>query len=115
MKGYSLSAANRENTAGLKEREMESDHLSVRVCAGVRAESEVALMNESETKRGNAHRFSPFLSGSLITVRVSECFHRGGRPRGAEPMNWKTPFSERAQVTAETFVPRMTHAPHRSV
>lgn len=46
------------------------------VCAGVRAKSEVALMNESETKRGNAHRLlSLSLQLPLISVRVSKQSH----------------------------------------
>lgn len=94
----------------VSKREMESDHLSVCVCAGVRAKSEVALMNESETKRGNAHRFSPFLSGSLITVRVSECFHRHSLaamwqrvPTWGGTDELEDPITEGTQMTAVTL------------
>jgi len=44
-----------------------------RLC-GRRAKSNVALVNESEPKRGNAHRLLSFsLELSPISVRVSEC------------------------------------------
>lgn len=86
MKCYSLSAANTRRVS-----QRESVHLEC-ICAGVRAESEVALMNESETKRGKCPQTS--LQLSLISVRVSECLHhrslvakqrwRRRRPHGAD-------------------------------
>lgn len=50
------------------------------VCAGVIAKSKVVLMNESETKRGNAHSlltFSLSLRLFLISVRVSKRYPHG--------------------------------------
>lgn len=88
-----LSTVNRENTVSLKERNGErSFRVYGCMCAGVRAKSEVALMNESETKRGNAHRLlSLSLQLPLISVRVSKRSHLRGlvaklrrRPHGAD-------------------------------
>lgn len=103
MECYSLSVANRENTVSLKERNREwSFRVYQCVCAGVTAESKVALMNESETKRGNAHRLlsvSPFrLQLCLISARVSKlpspqpCCDAVPAPTWGRSMNWKAPL-----------------------
>lgn len=58
MEGYSLSsfAVSRKQGKMLQVswRKMENDHLKC-IGVGARTKSKVAVMNESDTKRGNAH------------------------------------------------------------
>lgn len=58
MQGYSLSsfAVSRKQGKMLQVswRKMENDHLKC-IGVGARTKSKVAVMNESDTKRGNAH------------------------------------------------------------
>lgn len=73
-----LSMTHRENTASLKQRNGEwSFRVYWCMSAGVRAKSEVALINESETKRGNAYRLRCILSSALsLGVRLVKHSHR---------------------------------------
>ena len=63
-----LLMVNRKDT--VSNRKMERDHLRVHWClpVGVKAKSELAFMNESETKRGNACRLLCVLSSSFSLV-----------------------------------------------
>lgn len=76
------------------------------MCAGVRAKSKVMLMNESETKRGNAHRLlsiSPFLW--LVWGRWSSRHRSLAAMQRLHPHEWiselEDPFAEHTQMTTE--------------
>lgn len=79
------------------------------VCEGVRAKSEVALMNESETKRGNAHRLlSLSLQLPLISVRVLKQSHHQSlvetqwRAHTRRISELEDPITEHTEMTTET-------------